>query len=109
MVKSIILPSEVVKGIEQADLRATALKDLVSSLMEKHANDPDNSFIGSPGFQQLLNQYAEANGDYKKKKLVIEPKYVPQEEGYVAQNWNLNYESCTLTVEYAEQSGLHTV
>lgn len=102
MVKVIELESDFVNKFKEADRKRGGLAALINQMMEHHVSDPDGSFVSAPVFQALLAQHAVANAEFEDAKSTVEPKYIPEEKGFVPLTWDLNYKTCELTIEYQE-------
>lgn len=100
MVKVIDLEEGVVKKLREADIQQAGLSSFLEQMVEKHAKDPDPSFINSPVFQGLWQQHLEAKALFENLKAGIEPDYVPAVSGHVPDSWDLDYSSGKLSVVY---------
>ena len=102
MQKTITLDADFVKEISDAHASYQSQNDILTSLINQHITDQTDVFVESQVYKTLSSRCAEALQKFEGLKASVEPKFIPREPGYVAKDWNLDYQTGQLTVNYME-------
>ena len=96
------IPREVVNGIQLKDFEAVSMQAVITNMLESHALDADTRIIESPVFVGYQNRLVQVRKDFEEAKDAMLVTYVDEATRATVTNWNLDYNSCILTLQVRE-------
>jgi hypothetical protein len=96
------IPEEVVNRIQLKDFEAVSMQAVITNMLESHALDADTTIIDSPVFVGYQNRLVKVRKDFEEAKDAMLITYVDEVTRTAVTNWNLDYNSCTLTLQVKE-------
>ena len=96
------IPREVVNGIQLKDFEAVSMQAVIANMLESHALDEDTRVIESPVFVGYQNRLVQVRKDFEEAKDAMLVTYVDEAIRATVTNWNLDYNSCILTLQVRE-------
>lgn len=98
MSKTIQIPEEVAKDIQEKDVTVQSLRTIISDLANNHGADVQDAISTSPVFMGLVKQLTAAKIEFDNAKNAMVLKYLKPIDGS-ATNWNLDYGTRELRYE----------
>lgn len=96
--KTIQIPEDVVKDIQEKDVTAQSLQAVIADLANNHGADSQDTITVSPVFMNLMKQLAAAKIAFDNAKNAMVLKYLKPVDDNVT-NWNLDYGTGVLSYE----------
>jgi hypothetical protein len=96
------IPEDVVNGIQLKDFEAVSMQAVITNMLESHALDADMRIIESPVFVGYQNRLVQVRKDFEEAKDAMLITYIDEATRATVTNWNLDYNSCTLTLQVRE-------
>lgn len=96
------IPEDVVNGIQLKDFEAVSMQAVITNMLESHALDADTRIIESPVFVGYQNRLVQVRKDFEEAKDAMLVTYVDEATRATVTNWNLDYNSCILTLQVRE-------
>lgn len=99
---NIAIDEEIVNKIQLKDFEMQASKDVIAVLLDTHTLDADAKLVASPVFAAYQKRLVEAKAAFERAKDEMITYHVDEELRKQILNWNLDYYSCTLTLQVQE-------
>ena len=96
------IPEEVVNSIQLKDFETVSMQAVITNLLETHALDTDTRLIESPVFVGYQAKLSKVRQEFEQAKDKMLAEYVDADTRAKVTNWNLDYNSCTLTLQVME-------
>lgn len=93
------IPEEVVNRIQLKDFEAVSMQAVITNMLESHALDADTTIIESPVFVGYQNRLVKVRKEFEEAKDNMLVEFIDAEVRSTIMNWNLDYNSCTLTLQ----------
>ncbi len=93
------IPEAIVNNIQLKDFEAVSMQAVITSMLESHALDTDTRIIESPVFVGYQNRLVKVRQDFEQAKDNMLITYVDEDTRATVINWNLDYNSCMLTLQ----------
>ena len=97
---------ELVDYIERLSFEEASLKDIITTYLDLHKEDKDDSAINNPIFESYQKKYLAAKTEYELAKKRITAEYIPDcllDQQY---DWNLDFSSNILTINVKGESSV---
>ena len=96
--KTIQIPEDVVKDIQEKDVTAQSLQAVIADIANNHGADTQDTISVSPVFMGLMKQLTAAKIAFDNAKNAMVLKYLkPVDEN--VKSWNLDYGTGVLSYE----------
>ena len=96
--KTIQIPEDVVKDIQEKDVTAQSIQAIISDLANSHGADTQDTISVSPVFMGLMKQLTAAKIEFENAKNDMVLKYLKPVAENVS-NWSLDYGTGELSYE----------
>ena len=93
------IPEDVVNRIQLKDFEAVSMQAVITNMLESHALDADTTIIESPVFVGYQNRLVKVRKEFEEAKDNMLVEFIDAEVRSTVMNWNLDYNSCTLTLQ----------
>lgn len=98
----ITIPAEMVNEIQLKDFEIASMQSVITGILETHVLDTDANIIESPIFIGYQNKLVKVRQEFEhaKDKMLVE--FVEESVRKKVKNWNLDYNSCILYLQFGE-------
>ena len=96
------IPEEVVNSIQLKDFEAVSMQAVITNMLESHSLDADTRIIESPVFLGYQARLVNVKKEFEQAKDKMIMEYVDENVRKSIINWNLDYSSCILVLQFVE-------
>ena len=96
------IPEEVVNKIQLKDFETMSMQSVIANVLESHALDADARILETPVFGGYHNMLIKARKEFEQAKDEMIMEYVDENVRKSIINWNLDYSSCILVLQFVE-------
>ena len=97
---------ELVDYVERLSFEESSLKDIITTYLDIHKSDKDDTAINNPIFESYQRKYVAAKTEYELAKKKITAEYVPECLLNHQYDWSLDFSLNILTINVKCDCGI---